>query len=720
MKYRRIVSVIIFAVAVAAALGAGILIGRSGQAQDKAQTQIVAQSEDTASEKESDRIAVVNLDEGVSVSGANVNYAQSVSEFPTISFEYSSLEQARSGFESGQYGAYVIIPATFSQSVESINSSPQATFLEYAVNQTYSGKMQYELLYNVIKYAQTLNDNLTYMYLNNILSEFHDAQDSAAGVMENDLKDKEAIDSIEAYDLVALVEVPELRQEENTTEPLDLSQYTEANTQAIQSIDDQYMLCVEEIQQEILTMTETGTRLTELLTDLSDEVAQIDLTVDGQGASIADSADAALAQSLKDYVDGAPDKEQLASQLQSIQDNNNRIKEGWLKSNEIYNNGLKGNLDSQIQAALGAAADSIELTVTPDGAGGYIVSFTDAAGVSVPQLTFTPSPAGQTAEGQAEAGQGATVYAGGSTIECSGDINAFNTFLREKIKNTDLSSYSIGGVQDILYDNNGDVVIGSDGQPKTMSALMDETNALIDEIKEDLEDYEELDIEAVQQLVKDQYIDPIEKNAQTAKESFIQRNNDEKEYIGQYNTAIGEFDPQINAQFVAENIAGMTENNMNQQTALAENNMAYAEYANRVFEAAMENVSALQESIAQTKESSDQAVADALREAKGIKEETSAWNQDVLASFSKKLPYTRLGSAEYTQAYQFIANPVNIEDRSEGNERTVAAASPEVSAPQSEAEEDFPWEAVYIGAGVLILILLGLLVWNSSRRKEGQ
>ncbi len=369
MKYRRIVSVIIFAVAVAAALGAGILIGRSGQAQDKAQTQIVAQSEDTASEKESDRIAVVNLDEGVSVSGANVNYAQSVSEFPTISFEYSSLEQARSGFESGQYGAYVIIPATFSQSVESINSSPQATFLEYAVNQTYSGKMQYELLYNVIKYAQTLNDNLTYMYLNNILSEFHDAQDSAAGVMENDLKDKEAIDSIEAYDLVALVEVPELRQEENTTEPLDLSQYTEANTQAIQSIDDQYMLCVEEIQQEILTMTETGTRLTELLTDLSDEVAQIDLTVDGQGASIADSADAALAQSLKDYVDGAPDKEQLASQLQSIQDNNNRIKEGWLKSNEIYNNGLKGNLDSQIQAALGAAADSIELTVTPDGVG---------------------------------------------------------------------------------------------------------------------------------------------------------------------------------------------------------------------------------------------------------------------------------------------------------------------------------------------------------------
>ena len=31
------------------------------------------------------------------------------------------------GFETGKYGAYVTIPATFSQSVESLNGTPQAS-----------------------------------------------------------------------------------------------------------------------------------------------------------------------------------------------------------------------------------------------------------------------------------------------------------------------------------------------------------------------------------------------------------------------------------------------------------------------------------------------------------------------------------------------------------------------------------------------------------------
>ena len=49
------------------------------------------------------------------------------------------------------------------------------------------------------------------MYLNNILSEFHKAQDGAATVMNNDLKDKDAIESIQSHDLVQLVEIPELK-----------------------------------------------------------------------------------------------------------------------------------------------------------------------------------------------------------------------------------------------------------------------------------------------------------------------------------------------------------------------------------------------------------------------------------------------------------------------------------------------------------------------------
>lgn len=45
---------------------------------------------------------------------------------------------------------------------------------------------------------------------------------------------------------------------------------------------------------------------------------------------------------------------------------------------------------------------------------------------------------------------------------------------------------------------------------------------------------------------------------------------------------------------------------------------------------------------------------------KNTKTTTSKENQNILADFSAKLPYTRLGSMEYTQAYQFIAKPVAL------------------------------------------------------------
>ena len=111
----------------------------------------------------------------------------------SFSFEYSSLEEARTGLANGKYGAYIIIPAGFSQNVVSLNTTPQAAQLEYALNKSLSGESQYHLLYDVMSFGNSLNDSLSYMYLNNILSEFHKAQDGAATVMNNDLKDKEAV-----------------------------------------------------------------------------------------------------------------------------------------------------------------------------------------------------------------------------------------------------------------------------------------------------------------------------------------------------------------------------------------------------------------------------------------------------------------------------------------------------------------------------------------------
>ena len=228
MKYKRVITALLLIVCAAAAGGTGFLYGqnRAARGTDMETGAVIYESQP----EESTRIAVVNLDEGTGENGARINYAESLSRFPSSDFEYSSLEEARAGFENGTYGAYIIIPATFSQSVESINSTPAPSWLQYTVNPSYSGRTQYELLYNVVSYAESLNNSLSYMDIDNILAEFHAAQDGASTVMENDMWDRDAIVGIEAYDLVSLIQVPELTQAENTTEMLDITPYTQRNS----------------------------------------------------------------------------------------------------------------------------------------------------------------------------------------------------------------------------------------------------------------------------------------------------------------------------------------------------------------------------------------------------------------------------------------------------------------------------------------------------------
>ena len=53
-------------------------------------------------QQESRKIAVVNLDEGTTEAEEKINYADKIVQFPSSSFEYSSLEEARTGLANGK------------------------------------------------------------------------------------------------------------------------------------------------------------------------------------------------------------------------------------------------------------------------------------------------------------------------------------------------------------------------------------------------------------------------------------------------------------------------------------------------------------------------------------------------------------------------------------------------------------------------------------------
>ena len=66
-------------------------------------------------------IAVVNLDEGVSVNNQKINYSAKMVEYPNNLYKTASLEEARKGILNGSFAAYIIIPSDFSTSIESLN-----------------------------------------------------------------------------------------------------------------------------------------------------------------------------------------------------------------------------------------------------------------------------------------------------------------------------------------------------------------------------------------------------------------------------------------------------------------------------------------------------------------------------------------------------------------------------------------------------------------------
>ena len=79
-------------------------------------------------------IAVVNLDEGVNLKDKKTYYAGKIITLPNEHFHMTGLDDARNGLKSGEYGAYIVIPATFSKSVESINNDPEKATIKYTIN----------------------------------------------------------------------------------------------------------------------------------------------------------------------------------------------------------------------------------------------------------------------------------------------------------------------------------------------------------------------------------------------------------------------------------------------------------------------------------------------------------------------------------------------------------------------------------------------------------
>ncbi|OYO91351.1 hypothetical protein CG709_12740, partial [Lachnotalea glycerini] len=153
---------------------------------------------------------------------------------------------------------------------------------------------------------------------------------------------------------------------------------------------------------------------------------------------------------------------------------------------------------------------------------------------------------------------------------------------------------------------------------------------------------------------------PLIERTEKIKKIFEQRYLDEMTDVAAYQNLLAAYNPIKDTSKIDDYVSQMETNGYAMQESVRENNQDYIEFTEKVYTSTDENLTILKTHIEEAEETSKNMVSNGLAEAKALKESTSKENQLMMSEFAAKLPYTRLGTMEYTQAYEFIASPLKL------------------------------------------------------------
>lgn len=718
-------------------------------------------------------IAVVNLDSGVTVNGSQVYYGEKIIDFPDENFSYTSLEDARRGMEGDRYGAYIIIPSDFSECVESLNGMPDSAKIQYAITEHSEGNGHSELLQRVLRFGEDLNSQMSYMYLCSIMDEFHSAQDEAVTVMENDITDKAAIEQIQPSDLISMIAVPELVQPENTTRMADLTGYMQKNAGLIETIDSGYRNSLEDANLQLDGLKEDGNVLAEELQILSKSIGEIDLVADETGQPVYQTGIANLCTLIAAYNVGcqkrtnerlamlgqAETQQQQAITLleQSIADYNQKLDELSQEQIENYNQTVADQLPKLVLSQEGdpespqyrLSCEAVNGMGMPPSVMLLLDKTEDVEGsrnrevlnIILDRILSADTASMDEVWKQCDEEQGIAEFLtenhylstkdfmrgyidGNVSIEkdtyairVAGDFAVIEQYITDSVKTLDFAEAGLPEFKAEWMNQENETI--------TFRDLMTDIGMLHKELEEHITDGSLLDSNSVEQIVTAECIQPVEDRSEEVKDQLTGVQAAELELLLAYQQSIEEYAPQQTTSFLYENISKMRENVSAMQEEVRQSNQSYMEYADNVYMTAQDNIMLLQDHIREAAVVSGQTVTDALADAQRIKNETSSENQRIMADFASKLPYTRIGSMEYTQAYEFIANPTQmlpVSDYQRRKDEVDHAVAESNRGSMAVGEYSFIDIEIagYILLGMVILVTLGSVARRHRRRRLEQ
>lgn len=686
-----------------------------------------------------DKIAIVNLDEGVSVNDEKVNYANALLANIEGDYVAAGATEAREGIYNGTYGAYIVIPSNFSESIVSINTTPEKAILEYAMNPYLEENTAISVLEMISRFQNTMNTNVAYMYVEAILDEFHQVQDDAVTIMENDVADLNRLESVNPEDLMVSLTFSEIKPIDSNIETLDLSAYYETNEKNLDLLytelqgqiaegEAQFDSVKNQNDQVQLTMAGVLLNLIKI-----NPIMENDQYVFQDGMNTLDSYFAAhngnveankttLTQNINTMLDSQLTYNQTIADtayyncITSCEEQANQQLAGIIES---YNENLQGEIKDYARAVAGTAQAKEYNRIVDMVNGDVMVPDEEAED----DLTLWVQKVNTLITYLHDNGDDG--ISDEELAQITEDISAIQDIEPQYIEQEQLESIWEGDdlkadVSEYItwqeYDSA--IVLPEEEIPafqETVKIMMTdqggiqleklEDNVVAEAVQEISDDYT-LSMEIVSDTVEKEIVEPIlKKNTQdlkTVAESALVMSYS----MAQYETSIGEYNPYaaLNQDLLNMRLGAIKTNTAAMQNQVANQQEISIDYAVQVYDTANENMAWIQEDWNQAVAISNVNIENCISRLKHARNQINSENVQMLEAFTKKLPYTRMGSIGYKEAYDFIVNPINMQGIS------IWRSNP---AETDGVYETYLW-AVMLTASV---ILAGVVIFDLCRKR---
>ena len=591
-------------------------------------------------------IAVVNLDEGVNLRDKKTYYAGKIITLPNEHFHMTGLDDARNGLKSGEYGAYIVIPATFSKSVESINNDPEKATIKYTINADNNDASLASIVNDINSFASIVSENITFIYVSAILEEYHRAQDNTKLILKNDIIDLNNINNISPESLLGIYEnVKENNMDYNPLK-IDINKYEVENENIVDLLSRELKEAKIENERDFNNIKKESEEVRTGTIKIQKFFEEITPLKDSSGNSI--------------YSNGIVDVER------SIADHNEMVNTSFILFDEIFKrqneqtkNIIQQEANIHLASESNAMRNRLNLEINYTLANSYRRAFEDEyqniqrdsmermrgyiENVIVHELVMDNEERDYLLSKLATASDAIL----NNNINTATMSNAFNVIVRNDYSSFDVVMNPFVGSESYLASLN--TVASND-----FNDIKTRFNFPMDQFKDTFRNEIEDVIEnAVANLVME-----INEKASTL-------NEDQTRYL----SVLEDYNPyeHLNDSYIQR---ATNELQRSAEYVLSEFEKKQMDDEKQVYDILRitdENMRLYDESIYNANEATMKNVIDVVNELRSKKEITKSENTGLMKDFSDKLSYTRIGNIGNKEAYNFISSPIEISPNEDSN-----------------------------------------------------